>query len=83
MARHHVSNTGEINRMINDAKTLRAVDLRTLYGIVIDEDGRVFDETYQREFANIAEWANFSVEQDGGDFEFEEKFGGYYDEDDF
>ena len=83
MAKYHVSNSGEIDRMINDARKLSATDLRSLYGIIIEEDGQVFDETFQRQFANIAEWANFSVEQDGGDFEFEEKFGSFYDEDDF
>jgi len=47
-----------------------------LYGIIFEDNGYIFDPTYNRRFPSLGEWADFSVQQD--EMEYEEDIGRDY-----
>jgi len=75
MSKHNHSATAqEIAYVVSEVNRLSEEEVRSLYGIELLEGGKVFDPTYNQEFASIGEWATFNVEQD--DIEYEEHFYG-------
>lgn len=62
MSRHHVSHTKD--RLLRDVQALSAEELKTLYGVEVEEDGRVFDTTENRYFQDLTEWAVYMAEQE-------------------
>ncbi len=73
MSRHHHVHASEVTHVVNDVRALPKEDAERIYGIELREGGTVFDPTYNREFASIGEWADFSYEQD--EMEYGEEFG--------
>lgn len=67
--RHHSSVAGQVNRLVHDVNKLPAPEAETLYGIVFQDNGAIFDTTYQMEFKSLHEWAEFTVEQDADSYE--------------
>jgi len=54
--------------IIADIKQMDAEEVTMVYGIEIAKDGSVTDPTYGLGFDSVAEWANFSIEQDNIEF---------------
>lgn len=65
MSRHHVSHNND--RLLREVKVMTPEQLKDLYGIEIEEDGRVFDSTENRYFDNISRWAMYMAEQEDED----------------
>ena len=73
MGKHnHSAIAHEIAYIVSEVNRLSEEEVRSLYGIELLEDGKVFDPTYDQEFVSVGEWAAFNVEQD--DVEYEEHF---------
>jgi hypothetical protein len=62
----------EVSFTINEINKLTEDEVRSIYGIELLENGKVFDPTYNKKFESVGEWAEFNIEQD--DVEFEEHF---------
>jgi len=71
---NHSAVAHEIMFVVNEVNRLPEEEVKSLYGIEIFEDGRVFDQTYNKIFGTVGEWAQFNVEQD--DVQYEEHFHG-------
>lgn len=77
---NHSAIAQEIAYVVGEVNKLSEEEVRSLYGIDLLEDGKVFDPMYDQVFPSVGEWAEFNVEQD--DIEYEERFHeSYYDED--
>ncbi len=71
---NHNVNSHEITFIVNEVKRLEEDEVKSLYGIELLDDGKVYDPTYSKTFDTVAEWAAFNLEQD--DVEYEEHFYG-------
>lgn len=54
----------EVSNVLHEMKGKSNDEIERMFGIEFNDDGTIFDPTYQREFESIAEWAWFSAEQD-------------------
>jgi hypothetical protein len=71
-SRNHKQIAHEIDHLINETRILSTERLYALYGITINQDLTVLDESYPtKKFANVGEWATFTVEQDYADEEYD------------
>ena len=64
MSRNHGSIAGEIQHTMNSIQNMEPGEIERIYGIIISEDGSLFDPTYQMNFDDLRGWATFNVEQD-------------------
>ncbi len=71
---NHSVMSQEITFIVSEISRLSKEDVKSIYGIDMLEDGKVFDPTYDKTFDTVGEWAAFNVEQD--DVEYEEHFHG-------
>lgn len=82
MSRNHHVHAHEVAHVVNDVSSLPREEAERIYGIEINENGSVFDPTYNRTFISVGEWAEFSFEQD--EMDYTEDFGhGKYSQDDY
>ena len=65
MSKHHVSHSKD--RYLRDVKAMSKEELINLYGIDIEDDGRVFDSTENRYFDSLTAWAIYMAEQENDD----------------
>ena len=72
MSRNYTTTAQEVANILHDVKGRTNEEVEQLYGIRFDEDGTIFDPTYNMTFTSLGDWALFSVEQDHT--EFDEKF---------
>ena len=83
MSRHYSAVANETARIIKDVNTLlkdhNHEDLENLYGIIIEDNGTIFDITYKLKFESVSEWAEFSAKNDGADA-YEDEYSKYSDE---
>lgn len=69
MSRHHHVHAHDVAHIVNDINRMSSPEeIRMVYGIEVNDDGTVFDPTYNRTFATVTDWADFSVEQDEVDY---------------
>ena len=84
MSRHYSAVANETARIIKDVNILlknhNYEELENLYGIIVEDDGTVFDITYQLKFETVSEWAEFSAKNDGVDDAYEDEYSKYSDE---
>ncbi len=74
MSRHlHHAISSDVEHVLHDINHLSAEEVETLYGIVVEEAGIVFDPVENKRFSSISEWAEFEAELD--EMEFSESFG--------
>lgn len=71
MSRHN-HHSSEVTRIVNEISHMTQQDIVDTYGIFVDKNGRVEDPTYSRKFETVAEWAQFSLEQE--EMEYSEQF---------
>jgi len=64
MSRNHGTIASEINHTIHSVQNMNPDEAERIYGVVVSEDGAVFDSTYNMKFDGLSEWATFCVEQD-------------------
>jgi len=69
MGRYNKIASHEIQHLINEVKNMDDEELRVIHGITIEEDGQVFDPTYNKTFDGIAEWATFVVDESVNDID--------------
>lgn len=65
-------------QVLTDIRKLTPEEVLSLHGIRVDEDKSVYDEAYNKTFANIEDWIAFSADDID---QVDEKFG--YDDHDF
>lgn len=69
MSRNYSTIAYEIENIMNEMKGLDAEQAYEKFGITLNEDGSIFDPTYNMKFPSVGEWAKFSVEQDNVEYE--------------
>ena len=67
MSRHHYVHTSNTDNIKHDLKHLPTEDFETLYGIIIRENGSVYDTVLDKSFSNINEWIAIQSEEDEWD----------------
>jgi len=73
MSKHnHSAVAQEVAFTINEVNRLSPDEVLSVYGIELLPNGKVFDQTYNKTFESVGEWAEFNIEQD--DMEYEEHF---------
>lgn len=74
MSRHlHHAISSDVEHILHDIEHLSQEEVEQLYGIVLEENGAIFDPTENRHFKTVGEWAEYEAEQD--EMEFSEHFG--------
>lgn len=80
--KHHSS---DVTRIANEVLAMDEDEMYDVYGIVLNEDGSVYDETEDVTFDTLTEWAVFVVEGEQTSYGNVEKIGRRrrFDDDDF
>ena len=73
MSRHHHTISSEISHILYELQNMSKEEAQTVYGIKLQEDGTVYDPTYDKYFESLGDWAEFNAEQD--EMEYGEQFG--------
>lgn len=76
--------SAEIALLRGAIKGLTTQDLYRDYGIIVNEDKTVYDETYEKSFSDISKWIQFyasMLAQEAADEEYEDSFKGQSDDD--
>lgn len=69
MSRHHAAHSGDVNHILNDIDEMDRSEAETIYGIIFQEKGKVFDTMYNREFSSLREWAELTYAEDELEYE--------------
>lgn len=70
MSTHNYSGiSNEVSHVVNEVNRLSKDEVKTLYGIELLDNGKVYDSTYGKTFKSVSEWAVFNIEQDGVQYE--------------
>lgn len=67
--RNYGANSHEIAYIVNEVNRLTEEEIKSLYGIELFDNGKVFDPTYDKTFDSVSEWAEFNIEQDNVEYE--------------
>lgn len=79
---HHAAVTSDVYHILHQIKHMPKEEAEQLHGITMNDDGSVFDPTFNKKFESLSEWAEWNAEQD--EMEFSEAFGhGKQDYDDY
>lgn len=63
MKRNTSSTLNEVNRLLHDFVNMDSDELYRIYGITINDDKTIYDESLCKTFQNATEWANTTVEE--------------------
>lgn len=81
MSKSHRSVASEVAHMRGEINRMSPQEVLDLYGIELRAGGRVYDHTYNQEFADLAAWVSFNNQQDAEKYEERFSYGKYDDED--
>ena len=70
---NHHAISSDVEHILHDINHLTTEEAETLYGIVFEDGGIVFDPVENKRFNSVSDWAEFEAEQD--EMEFSEHFG--------
>lgn len=76
----HRSQASEIAHVRAEIKRLSKDEIYQIYGIILNEDGSVYDELEEETFPNLSDWLKFYVEESEED-EYSDLYDGEYDDD--
>lgn len=62
--RHYSMHAAQANAVITNIQSMDYDQIHDIYGIDIDPEGIVHDETYNQDFNSISDWAEWCVSND-------------------